>query len=163
EGFLKPSTFLNFGKDYTGVPARLTGYVYFYGVKEGRDKEAFLGRVPADKILDRSAYQFLSGVAGNNRATWSFDVDKMRPAFVDPNGMGDLLEVTYNAKLKRYLLSCYHKGPGQLGIFDAPEPWGPWTTVAYYENWGDMGTEGEGLTCSFPSKWISPDGLTMWC
>jgi hypothetical protein len=26
-----------------------------------------------------------------------------------------------------------------------------------------MGSEGEGLTCSFPAKWISPDGLTLWC
>ena len=57
----------------------------------------------------------------------------------------------------------FHTGPGQLGIFDAPEPWGPWTTVVYYENWGNMGSVGEGLNCEFPSKWISTDGLTLWC
>jgi hypothetical protein len=26
-----------------------------------------------------------------------------------------------------------------------------------------MGTDGEGLTCSFPQKWMSADGRTLWC
>jgi hypothetical protein len=59
-------------------------------------------------------------------------------------------------------LTAYHVGPGQLGVFDAPDPWGPWTTVAYYENWGRMSAVGEGLSCEFPPKWISADGLTLW-
>jgi hypothetical protein len=25
-----------------------------------------------------------------------------------------------------------------------------------------MGAEGEGLTCGFPQKWMSADGLTLW-
>jgi hypothetical protein len=25
-----------------------------------------------------------------------------------------------------------------------------------------MGAEGEGLTCGFPQKWMSDDGLTLW-
>jgi hypothetical protein len=25
-----------------------------------------------------------------------------------------------------------------------------------------MGTAGEGLTCDFPQKWMSSDGLTLW-
>jgi hypothetical protein len=65
--------------------------------------------------------------------------------------------------LKRYLLTSFHSGPGQLGIFDSANPWGPWTTVAYYEHWGNMGGEGDGLTCSFPCKWMSKDGRTLWC
>ena len=55
------------------------------------------------------------------------------------------------------------RGPGQLGVFDAPNPWGPWITIAYYEDWGKMGPEDEGLTCGFPQKWMSTDGLTLWC
>jgi hypothetical protein len=49
-----------------------------------------------------------------------------------------------------------------LGVFDAPEPWGPLTTVAYYERSDKMGDAGEGLSCEFPPKWISADGLTLW-
>jgi hypothetical protein len=26
-----------------------------------------------------------------------------------------------------------------------------------------MAQAGHGLSCEFPSKWISPDGLTLWC
>jgi len=70
--------------------------------------------------------------------------------------------VVYNPALQRFLLTCFHVGPGQLGVFDAPAPWGPWTTVAYYEDWGRMGIAGEGLSCAFPQKWISADGLTLW-
>lgn len=48
-------------------------------------------------------------------------------------------------------------------MFDGPQPWGPWTTVAYEEHWGRMGAEGTGLTCSFPQTWMSIDGKTLWC
>ena len=34
--------------------------------------------------------------------------------------------------------------------------------MAYYEQWGEMSEVGEGLTCEFPQKWISANGLTMW-
>jgi hypothetical protein len=45
---------------------------------------------------------------------------------------------------------------GGFGIYDAPEPWGPWTTVFYTPAW-DVGP---GETNSFPTKWISADGRT---
>jgi CubicO group peptidase (beta-lactamase class C family) len=46
---------------------------------------------------------------------------------------------------------------GGLAIFDAPQPWGPWTTAYYTEAW-DVGP---GDTASFPTKWMSPDGQTL--
>jgi hypothetical protein len=46
---------------------------------------------------------------------------------------------------------------GGLAIYDAPEPWGPWTTVFYTDQW-DVGP---GDSASFPSKWISADGKTL--
>ncbi len=45
-----------------------------------------------------------------------------------------------------------------LGIFDSPEPWGPWTTVFYTEKW-DVGP---GETSSLPTKWMSSDGKTCY-
>lgn len=85
----------------------------------------------------------------------------MQPVFSDPNGVA-LAGVVYAPALKRFLFTSFHTGPGQLGVFDAPEPWGPWTTVSYSKDWGKMGVTGEGLTCEFPQKWMSPDGLTLW-
>ena len=73
--------------------------------------------------------------------------------------------VTYNAPLRRYLWwQQIPKAPyadtrfdGGLGVYDAPEPWGPWTAVYYTECW-DVGP---GETGSFPTKWMSADGRTV--
>jgi hypothetical protein len=45
-----------------------------------------------------------------------------------------------------------------FGIYDAPQPWGPWYTSFFTETW-DVNT-GEYL--SFPTKWISNDGKTLY-
>src|SRR5579884_649545 len=161
-GHFKPSTFLNFGRDYSGVPGHLKGFAYFYGQRQGQETEIFMGRVPVHRMQERDAYEFLSGFV-NNQPVWSPDASKLYPIFTDARGCADLAGAVYNPGLQRYLLTSFHKGPGQLGLFDGPEPWGPWTTVAYYEDWGHMGAAGEGLTCSFPQKWLSADGRTAWC
>jgi CubicO group peptidase (beta-lactamase class C family) len=46
---------------------------------------------------------------------------------------------------------------GGFSIYDAPEPWGPWTTVYSTEDW-DVGP---GESSSFPTKWMSSDGKTI--
>lgn len=163
KGNLKPATFLNVGRGYAGVPEALKGYAYFYGQRQGEAEGTYLGRAPVDKLADRGAYAFFTGETEPGRAAWTADPSKANPVFSDPAGTGDLATVVYVPALRRYLLTTFHKGPGQLGIFDAPQPWGPWTTVAYYEKWGEMAADGEGLTCTFPSKWVSPDGQTLWC
>jgi hypothetical protein len=159
---LKPATFLNFGKGYTGLPQDLQGYVYFYGQRQGDEEHTYLGRAPQDKLDDRTAYEFLSGI-DDQKPQWASDPGKAQGVFADAHGTGDLTGVVYVPGLKRYQLSSFHKGPGQLGIFDGTNPWGPWTTVAYEEHWGKMGAEGEGLTCSASQKWMSADGRTLWC
>src|SRR2546421_13075691 len=70
--------------------------------------------------------------------------------------------IPYPAPLKPYL--WYQTFPaadprykGGLAIFDGPQPWGPWTTVYYNENW-DIAP---GESNSFPTKWISHDGKTL--
>ena len=74
--------------------------------------------------------------------------------------------VIYNAGINRYILTTTHgpwsDGMRRLGVFDAPEPWGPWTTVQYNENWGAY--TGYSLGYYIPTKtpnWLSFDGKTM--
>ena len=164
-GSFQPATFLQFGKDYHGLPEPLEGFVYLYGSFQpsagAKNERQCLARVPRNKLRERAAYQFFRGAAAAGKPMWSADAAKAQPIFADRNGSG-IGSVVYVPALKRYLLTSYHEGPGQLGVFDAPNPWGPWTTVAYYEDWGRMGVKGEGLTCSFPQKWMSADGLTLW-
>ncbi len=157
-GRFKPATFLNFGKGYTGVPSGLRGYVYFYGARQGDDARTIVGRVPQGRLQDRQAYEFLASVE-HGHPRWSRDprTDLLAMEFA-----GDVV-VSYLPGLHRFLAGAFHTGPGQLGIFDAPSPWGPWTTVAWYDHWGGMGVEGCGLTCTFPQKWMDADCRSVWC
>ncbi len=167
-GNLKFVRFLNFGRDYAGAPEHLAGFVYFYGKKEPAPGEArgdvYLGRAPVDRLKDRVSYEFFFGLTLAGEPIWMPEITAAQPVFTDSGGNGvGLGAVGFNPALGRYILTAYHGGPGMIGVFDAPEPWGPWTTVGYYDDWGRMTSGGEGLTCSFPAKWMSADGLTMWC
>jgi hypothetical protein len=165
EGNFQPAKFLTFGRDYSGVPSALTGYVYIYGPKQSADRGSgnrlYLARVPRNRLLEREAYEFIGGTTSSEMPQWVADSAHAQAVFVDTNGVTPG-SVVYDPALKRFLLTCFHVGPGQLGVFDAPNPWGPWTTIAYYEDWGNMGSEGEGLTSGLPQKWMSADGLTLW-
>ena len=46
---------------------------------------------------------------------------------------------------------------GGFGIYDAPEPWGQWTT-AYFTTMWDVGP---GENQHVPPKWMSADGRIM--
>ena len=167
-----PGKFLNAGKDNSAAQDE---YIYSYGAKwiftQGPENNIYLMRVAKDGIKDRDAYEFFMGLDEQGNLTWSPDVDQRQPIFTDPNGVGNTSQasVSYVPGLNRYLLTVPHRPPsqsitagaGQLGVFDAPHPWGPWTTVAYYDDWIGAGT-GEALGYYFPGKWMSKDGLTLW-
>jgi hypothetical protein len=79
-------------------------------------------------------------------------------------GWGQGIQVVYHTATKRYLMTAHRGAQGTLGIFDAPEPWGPWTTVACYDNWLELkgsGAKREMLFINIPTKWISADGKTL--
>lgn len=164
-GKFQPTKFIQFGRDYSGVPEALAGYVYLVGFKQPAAGEmaidAYLARFPRTKLRLQNALEFLHSAAPDAGPQWTREFSESRPCFTDPNG-GPLGSITYLSAFHRYLATTFHSGPGQLGVFDSPNPWGPWTTVAYYGNWGGMGTDGEGLSCEFPAKWMSSDGMTLW-
>ncbi len=165
DGNFQPAKFLNFGRDYTGLPSDLAGYVYIYGPRQssgpGSGNRLYLARAQRDRLREHDAYEFFSGTDSAGIPRWAPKVASAQAVFIDRNGVTPS-SVVYVPALKLFLLTCFHVGPGELGVFDSRTPSGPWTTIAYYENWGEMGTEGEGLTCGFPQKWMSADGLTLW-
>ncbi len=67
------------------------------------------------------------------------------------------VDAVYNPLLKRYLLALGYNHKGGWGIYDAAEPWGPWTTVFHTDYWGLGGTHGYRL----PAKWIGPGANEM--
>ena len=163
DGAFSDATLLNFGKDYSGAR---DGYVYAYSAdNRASDVDGLtltnisMFRVPIAHIMDRSFYEYCAGVDANGQATWTPDITRRRPVFVDPNGVGWGSRVMYHPILRRYLLTAWHNQSGGWGIFDAPEPWGPWTTVAYYEGWIDSTFK---FGFAFNQKWMSADGLTCY-
>ncbi|HEX4611383.1 MAG TPA: serine hydrolase [Urbifossiella sp.] len=160
-------TFLNFGKDYAGAR---DGWAYVYShdadsAYRPADRMV-LARAPKEKLADRGAYEFFAGLDGQRQPRWSKDVADRGAVFTDA-GRCYRSGATYNAGLNRYLWVQITPGTegkkpdtrfeGGFGVYDAPEPWGPWTTVYHTEKW-DVGP---GESASFPTKWMSADGRTV--
>ncbi|MBI5525908.1 MAG: DUF4185 domain-containing protein [Deltaproteobacteria bacterium] len=155
-------TFAQFGRAYAGAR---DGYLYIYAVNVMDDSDLvvqqpgqiMLLRVVAEKVLERQVYEFFAGRNGNDQPRWSSEISERRPVFEDGEGVGWNVSVSYNAGLKRYLLATEHTRSfeGRLGLFDAPQPWGPWTTVAYRDDFLGLGPA---FFWNFSNKWLSADG-----
>ena len=161
--------FVNFGRDYAGARDE---YVYAYshdGPQADTPASRFvLLRVPKTKILQRNAYEFFSGIV-NDKPTWSRRITA-RAAVFEHRDACLRSAMTWNRKLRRYLWWQHipqppgHKDRGDtrfdggFGIYDAPEPWGPWTTAFFSRAW-DVGPGEHG---DFPAKWISSDGKSAY-
>lgn len=173
-------TFLVFGKDNAGA---LDDYVYSYfirpqdleitharfGLNIQKPGALFLARVVKDRIFTgREAYEWFAGLK-DGRPTWGALAAK-QPVFENPDGVGWCASAGYNAGLGRILLAVEHtaSAAGAMGLFDAPQPWGPWTTVKYWTPDDPFGKTRPGSTLdwkdnvffmSFAPKWFSADGL----
>ncbi|MGH9338876.1 MAG: serine hydrolase [Acidobacteriota bacterium] len=164
-------TFLNFGKNYAGAR---DDYVYIYSFDSDSAyvpaDRMVLARVPSGRITDRSAYEFFAGLNASGEPAWSRDIEQRGAVFKHP-GECYRSGITYNAPLGRYLWvqvlpggDPEHRGPrsgprfeGGFGVYEAPELWGPWSTVYFTRQWDT----GPGETSSFPTKWMSENGLTL--
>lgn len=159
-------TFLNFGRNYGGARDDFV-YVYSQDADSAYDvaDRLVLARVPRDRILERGAYEFLRSVGANGDATWTRHMEDRGAAFVH-EGVCYRSSVVYHPGLKRYLLvqtmpltpgATDLRFAGGLGIYDAPTPWGPWTTVYFTRRW-DIGP---GESAHLPTKWFGADGRTL--
>ena len=161
--------FVQFGKDYEGARDD-----YLYVASQANDSaysyspNIVMARVKKDSVMDRSRYLFFSGLDENGQPIWSQDISKRKPIFTDSKGT-QRIAMTYNAPLNRYILATSHLSGKEathtaaLGIFEAPEPWGPWSTVYYDDHWSvQNGKDCRTYHHRFPPKWISADGKTMW-
>jgi CubicO group peptidase (beta-lactamase class C family) len=168
-------TFLNYEKNYEGAK---DDYIYVYSHDEAsayKNSDRFvLARVPKNQIKNWHKYEYFVGYETGNNPKWSEDIRKRESVFTNP-GKCYRSGITYNKGLKRYLWCqtiqmsppeghAFNGGQsdvrfrGGLGIFESPNPWGPWKTVYYTRNW-DIGP---GETSSIPAKWMSDDGKTAY-
>jgi hypothetical protein len=163
--------FLDFGRNY--AEAR-DDFVYVHSPDANSAYEIadrlVLARALKTRLRDRDAYEFFAGLDGAGQPQWSRNLAHRRAVFTPGTGCYRS-RVTYNAALRRYLLvqpvpglssrdkagQLDTRSHGGLAIYDAPEPWGPWTSVFFTARW-DVGP---GDSASFPSKWMNPNGTTL--
>ena len=158
--------FINFGQHYAGAR---DDYVY---IVSHDDPSAYvqadhfvLLRVPKEQLRERTAYEFFTGLDDGGDPLWSTNIADRAPVFTH-KGQARRSSISYNAPLGRYFWwqqmtvdknSSDTRFSGGFALFDAPEPWGPWTTVYYTDNW-DIGP---GDLACIPTKWINADGQTF--
>jgi hypothetical protein len=175
-----PGSFLQYGAGYAGA---VDSYVYIYGMTtqsffgNGTPGPAYtyLFRVPSDQILSQAAYEAFAGLDNNGNPLWSATWADMQPVFTDPSPhpMG-ISAVVYNSALGRFIAEGQGGFVNQAIFYDAPNPWGPWTSIGYYNSnadntggWGNLGTKtftlghtGDSLGINFINKWSTAN--TMW-
>ncbi len=158
---------IQFGRDNGLSP---DGYIYGFSDNDPRrlhDKHLYLFRVKPNQIEHLASYQYFCGTTQGPR--WSANIADMTPVFFNPAGISWGVTCAYHPVTGRYLLAVStHEQQGDWGLYESPHPWGPWRTVAY-------GDDLPAWTCSpaekqrpaylhtFPAKWMSADGKTMWC
>ena len=165
EGFFAPA-FCQFGKAYAGAR---DNYVYIYAPDSidpshwnvripGRTN---LIRVPRDRLEAKEAYEFFAGTGADSKPRWMKSPAERKPAWQDPVNGTHRIAVSYNPVLKRYLLTTIHRvrDEGWMAIYDAPEPWGPWTLAHCERNPERWGSKVRGpIIYTFVNKWLSRDG-----
>jgi hypothetical protein len=170
--------FLDFGKNSSNA---IDGYVYAYGLDTNWRKQQalYLARVPHKRVLNRASWQFYTGVR-DGHPDWSSDITRKvavltdttlrYPVVLEKNHCGPKEEiisqggVVYDHPMGRYIYTSWSCATHE--IFEAPQPWGPWSHAASIDfgplqgysgqqNYGQYGP-------TIPSKFISSDGKSMY-
>lgn len=164
--------FVDFGKAMEHSPDG-KAYLVGHGASDGNNRryaynswitadQAYLVRVkPAIETMnDSSKYEFFAGHSASGEAEWTGDFGKIKP-IAEWRDHSGCVTITYNAPLKKYLMlvtdggntvSRYH-----TYMLESDQVTGPWKMAAYLRNFGE-----QAYFVNLPSKFISPDGKTMW-
>jgi hypothetical protein len=166
-------TFINYGRNYAGAR---DAYVYVVSHDHPSAYHAADGfillRAPINALRNHDDYEcYVTSV--NKVPRWTENIAERGHVFSFPRHCCRS-GITYNAPLKRYLWWQQHsftngellfgdpatdtRYHGGFGIYDAPEPWGPWTTTYFTERW-DVGP---GEAACFPTKWMSATGRSLY-
>ena len=163
DGIIMPG-FLQFGKNFANAR---DNYAYIYAQRYVSDTSQIPGkidlmRVDKTQILNRASYEFFKGFDLPGNPLWTSDLNLRQPVFEDASGVGRGLGVSvmYNPGLDRYILIVEHGNfaVGNIGIFEAPEPWGPWKTIAYESGFGTGHVAQKSFYWNISPKWLSSDG-----
>lgn len=169
-------TFINFGPGYTQVPEYLGNYIYAMSNDYSWESGDYISmaRVHKDSLVNREAWQFLSGINEKNIPNWSKNESEIYPIFTDSGHVGHPT-ISYNFALKRYILGIYsdtipHKESAsyeewkkwdkasEVQLYESEYPWGPWKI--FYNEMPFGGSEHSCYLPQIPNSWWSKDGTS---
>lgn len=189
-----PNAVLQYGEAQAGgLSPDSTGtqylYIYFagnfrYSGYTGSDLiytyPARVPESPSNAIETVTNWSYFLGTTAAGDPIWSTsDNDaEAAPVWADLNN-ADSVSVVFDSAIGRYIAyndhgnACTSDGSSgpcerQVSLFDAPSPWGPWTTFDYEENFDNTGcgtnclSTGPAVGWSMVQKWIGSDGLSIW-
>lgn len=158
--------FINFGRDNENA---VDQYVYaISGDQWDNGTNLRLGRVPADKILDATAWEWVSSVNSDYGARWTKQLAESKPVFSRERSLS-APDMVYIAAIKQYVVLSWKLKQdfspvdgSELFIYASPQPWGPFTLIHHEDLW-----ESKDMTpyCpKLPLKWLkaSGDEITGW-
>lgn len=124
--------------------------------------QVYLARVKPspETINDIQAWEFFTGHDAGGKAVWTTRFADINPLIEWNNHMG-CVTATYVPGLKKYLM-CITDGWPTVAkmtsyLLESDAITGPWRMVSYLKDFGE-----QGYFLNFPSKFISPDGRTLW-
>jgi hypothetical protein len=162
---------INYGKNYQ---ANVDGYVYTYWIEIQNPKDwdvqipgvLWLTRAPAANgvFTNAARWQWLTGFDASHNPRWGSRGDRV-PVLQDPDGLmrGSAI---YVPGLDRFLMVTNHtaRDQGNLAIWEAPQPWGPWSPVLREHHWPASdpaaAVDARFSFGNFSPKWFSADGRT---
>lgn len=152
--------FVNTGRDNAGAPDK---YVYAISTDQwDNGSNLRVGRVPANRIQDAAAWQWISDLKNDEHPRWTHDLNDAIPVLMDDRRIS-LPEMVYIVPIKRYLLLNWrlyrdfsNSDGTELMIYDAPHPWGPFTLVHQEAMW--EGKEMNPYCPRLPLKWLKVNG-----
>ena len=98
--------------------ARRDGFVYAFGTPNGRFGDAYVARVPEQRVLDNSAYEYWTG------ERWQRGDSAIASPIV--GGPVGELSVRYDKTLNSWQMMTMDEARGAIVVRLAPEPVGPW-------------------------------------
>ncbi|UCF19377.1 MAG: hypothetical protein JSU87_15850 [Gemmatimonadota bacterium] len=164
--------FINYGQNYS---ANSDGFVYVYTIRIAdptlwdvqKPGVIWLARAPAagEAFADTANWEWVVGFSGSD-PQWGAIASRV-PVLEDADGVMRS-SVLYLPGLQRYVMVTNHtaRDLGNIAIWEAPQPWGPWTLVTKEFGWpgNDPNAPPEGAlprTFSFGNfgpKWLGADG-----
>jgi hypothetical protein len=160
--------YVQYGQNYG---ANSDGYVYIFTIRIAdpdawevqKPGVAWLARAPVagEAFVYPARWEWLTGMNDSN-PRWGRQADRV-PILEDADGFmrGS---ATYLPHLDRYVMVQNHsaRNRGNIAIYQAPKPWGPWTVVMKESEWPRRGAPRQFAYGNFSPKWLSPDGACVF-